>query len=470
MAARGNANDLLEIPPDFWRREAVIAALSDRDMGRLFSLVRQYCGASQTRIGMACGGFSQGRVSDIMSGAARIEAFALFEQIADGLRMPDPSRVRLGLAPLGPIQDLDTEPGLPDRTGHDFLALGSDPEEDDVRRRSFVSLAGIALAGTAAGETAAGMRSLADVFSGIAAPQAQTAPGIAVLAARTRAARADYQACRYGKLLDGMPGLLGQLSAAIGALDGDDRLAACALAADAEQVAAGLMLKLGDQPLAALAADRAMRAAAASCDPVAVAAAARSVTHALLDSGHKAAAVDVATAHAGKLERATGLRTPEQIATHGATVLRGAVAAARDDDRGRAYELLRTAEESAARLGPRDGNVRGTAFGATNVRLHEVNIAVTLGDAGAALQTARTISPASVTVTERRACFYIDVGRAWYGRGHYEQAYLALRAADETAPEEVKRAAVRQLADDIAAVAPPALRGRAREFAARIST
>lgn len=339
-----------------------------------------------------------------------------------------------------------------------------------MRRRSFVSLAGIALAGAAAGETAAGMRSLADVFSGIATPQVAAVPSITVLTAQTRAARSDYQACRYSKLLSILPGLLAHLAAAADTLDGDCCLDACALAADAEQVAAGLMLKLGDQPLAALAADRAMRAATASGDPVAIAAAARSVTHALLDSGHKAAAVDVAMAHAGKLEHATGLRTPEQIATHGATVLRGAVAAARDDDRDRAYEMLGAAGESAERLGPAAGNVRGTAFSTMNVRLHELNIAVTLGDAGAALQAARTIDPAALTVIERRACFYIDVGRAWYGRGHHEQAYLALRAADETAPEEVKRPAVRQLAADIAAVAPPTLRPRAREFAARIST
>ena len=65
----GRANELIVIPDSFWQRSETAAALRDRDMGRLFALVQQYTGASQTQIGMACGGLTQGKVSDIMRGA-----------------------------------------------------------------------------------------------------------------------------------------------------------------------------------------------------------------------------------------------------------------------------------------------------------------------------------------------------------------------------------------------------------------
>ena len=60
----GRANDLIVIPDSFWQRDQTTAALRNRDVGRLFDLLRQYAGASQTQIGMACG-MNQGKVSAI---------------------------------------------------------------------------------------------------------------------------------------------------------------------------------------------------------------------------------------------------------------------------------------------------------------------------------------------------------------------------------------------------------------------
>lgn len=464
MMGKGNL-----IGPSFWDRAEVSEALQAQDMGRLFSLLRQYCGLSQTDIGTLTE-MSQGRVSKIIQGV-RVEQFALIKRIADGLGMPDASRMELGLAPAAPIPLGHAAPALRPGDVPSSLAHSHEQAEDSVERRSFVRLAGSALAGAAAGASETGLRALADVFAGITVPREPAGPARAALEAQARRARADYQACRYGHLLGYLPELLGSLAAAAAAADGDGRQRLHVLSADAEQVAAGLALKLGDQALASLAADRAMRAAAASGDPVAVGAAARSVTHALMDSGHPAAAVDVAVAHAAKLEQATRLRTPEATATYGAALLRGAVAAARGEDRARARDLLGEAGRAAEGIRPENaGKTRGTAFSAANVRLHDMAVSVTLGDAGAALATARTINPDGITVTERRAAFFTDAARACWGRGWYDKAYLALRAADETAPEEVRRPEVRQLAQDIAAVAPPSVRRDARAFAAAVST
>ena len=153
---------------------------------------------------------------------------------------------------------------------------------------------------------------------------------------------------------------------------------------------------------------------------------------------------------------------------YGSLLLRGAVAAAEDDDRPTAHELLDEAAEAARRLG-RDANLRWTAFGPVNVTLHRVSIAVTLGDAGTAIDLARGIDLSAITVTERKATLLIDTARAFRQRERHESAYYALRAAYEAAPEEVAgRGSVRRLASDLAATAPPTIRRDAAEFAASL--
>jgi hypothetical protein len=48
----GRANDLIVFPDQFWERADVAEALRSRHMGRLFELVQQRTGASQTQIGI----------------------------------------------------------------------------------------------------------------------------------------------------------------------------------------------------------------------------------------------------------------------------------------------------------------------------------------------------------------------------------------------------------------------------------
>lgn len=52
MPGRGMAP--ITIPPSLWSRPDTLAALRARDVGALFRLVRQYAGASQTQIAIAC--------------------------------------------------------------------------------------------------------------------------------------------------------------------------------------------------------------------------------------------------------------------------------------------------------------------------------------------------------------------------------------------------------------------------------
>ena len=156
-----------------------------------------------------------------------------------------------------------------------------------------------------------------------------------------------------------------------------------------------------------------MTAALASQDPLTVGASARIVTHTLMSSGHLTAAVTTAQNHAVRLDRETGITTPESQSVYGSLLLRGALAAAQHDDRTTAHEMLAAAADTARRLGS-DANLRGTAFGSVNAQMHQVNVAVTLGDAGTAIDLARQIDLRAVTVTERKASLLIDVARAFF--------------------------------------------------------
>ena len=475
-----STNDLIDIPATLWQRPAMIEALKRREIGRVFELVSQYTGASQTKIGIACL-LSQGKVSDIVRGVQHVKELEVFERIADGLRMPAAARITLGLAPASPppalipprdsASPIATSPMSPART-----VLPDDGQEDPVRRRTFVTLTGASLFGAVlAGPDRSGSSAAIEEFAGALAayaPDSATsnaaAPDLAALRRAVAVAKRDYQACRYNDVIGYMPRLLTGVRAAQGRLSGDRLSHAAALSAEAHHVAASILLKLGDQGLAWLAADRSLQAAQASGDPLTVASSARIITLALTSSGHRAAAANTASRYAQQLGRDTHAKDPEFHAVYGSLLLRGAFAAAQHDDRRTAHELLDEADAAGQQLGT-DANLRWTAFGPVNVQLHRVYIAVTLGDAGTAIDTARRINLEQVTVTERKASLLIDTARAFLQCGKHENSYLTLRAAHDIAPEEItSRPAVRQLARDLVTTAPVTVQRQAADFAHQI--
>jgi hypothetical protein len=82
---------------------------------------------------------------------------------------------------------------------------------------------------------------------------------------------------------------------------------------------------------------------------------------------------------------------------------------------------------------------------------------------------ARSIDLNKITITERKASLLIDTARAFLQWGKYDRAYLALRAAEETAPEEVSgRPSVHRLVRELVTMAPPTVRRDAERFAMRL--
>src|SRR5262249_5058089 len=119
-AMPGRLTDLIEIPDAFWARPDTVDALRCRDIGRLFRLLSQYVGASQTRLAIAMD-TTQPKVSGIMRGIARVETLDVFERIADGLNMPGQARMALGLAPRADQPDAQHAAGRQsERPGRDI--------------------------------------------------------------------------------------------------------------------------------------------------------------------------------------------------------------------------------------------------------------------------------------------------------------------------------------------------------------
>ena len=67
----GRAADLINIPDSFWQRADTLTALRARDIGRLYTLLNQKAGISQTRLAIACG-TTQPKVSGIMAGSQEV--------------------------------------------------------------------------------------------------------------------------------------------------------------------------------------------------------------------------------------------------------------------------------------------------------------------------------------------------------------------------------------------------------------
>lgn len=341
-------------------------------------------------------------------------------------------------------------------TGDD--GVGDSGSDGDVRRRNFLRGAAIGVAA---------VPNVAPLLNALFSPAHSDGAALTLsqFTRAVRAAKVDYQACRYERVLDRLVTLLPSLEPVQSGADGERRQRVEALAADLYHVVGSVLLKLGDRGMALVAAERSTRAAAMSQDPVAIAASARIMTHALMGNGHDAQAVTLAGNAADSLDRDTRLASTDAVAVYGALVLRGAIAAARRDDRDTAHAMLDEATRAATRLGY-DGNDRWTGFGATNVLLHRVNIALTHGDAGTAIAIARTVPLEKVTLAERKASLFVDVARAYTQWGRYEHGLSALRTAYEVAPEEIRcRPAVQRIVGDLAMLANGSVRTAAVRFA-----
>ncbi|MEU8886753.1 hypothetical protein [Streptomyces sp. NPDC048442] len=265
----------------------------------------------------------------------------------------------------------------------------------------------------------------------------------------TASAKRQVQACRYSQLAGKLPGLLIEFIEPRESEAEQRELDVAAV--HAFHVAASLLLKAEDTASAWVAAERAMAAARRVGDPALVAAASRCLTQAVAAVGHKQQAIRIAIVAADQLSGEVSRKAPAKTAVFGALLLRGAWAAAVGGDADTSAELLDQAGRSAKLL-DESSNLEWTAFGLQNVQQHRLSIALTLGNAGQALDAARKVDVTQLAVTERRAVYWMDVARALHMCGQPDKAVTALLKAEKEAEEEVlSRPVVKDLIGEMVA-------------------
>ncbi|GAA3410128.1 hypothetical protein [Streptosporangium vulgare] len=230
--------------------------------------------------------------------------------------------------------------------------------------------------------------------------------------------------------------LLAEAHHAVGAYHADQRIQALSLLGQTYHAAATILVKVGETDLAWIAAERGLTYAQSSGDQIVVASLLRSVTHALLSNGRYDAASRLTSDAAGLLQEDLSQASPELLSVHGTLLLAGSMAAARAEDRATTRAFLTEAAESARRLGG-DANHVWTAFGPTNVAIHQVATAIELGDVQVAIDLGPGLDTSALPI-ERRARHGITVAQAFSQWNRTDEALDTLLQAEHLAPEQIR--------------------------------
>lgn len=259
-------------------------------------------------------------------------------------------------------------------------------------------------------------------------PEATEPAGPSVLLGQSSEAHDKYQQADYGGLAAMLPALLTQVAGL-----GNGRKAQV-VRSHVHLVTAKLLAKIGDPNLAHLAADRAMQAALQSERPELMSTAAFQVACTVL----KVRGPEDAEQVSESAFRAARASSPAEVSARGALALISAVAAARRGDPQAATEWLTWSRRLADRLGA-DANFAWTAFGPTNVRIHEVSVAVDLARPERAIELAAPVDTDALPsgLRSRRGQVHIDSAWAYLQTERYPEAIISLLEAERLAPQTV---------------------------------
>jgi transcriptional regulator with XRE-family HTH domain len=273
-------------------------------------------------------------------------------------------------------------------------------------------------------------------------------PALSTLRTKTGKAWDLTHAGRYADLTTLLRGLVPDLETAARAVRESQRAEVFELMAAAYQACSAALAKLGEPEAAWIAADRAMAAAERAGNPMLVAAGAFRLVLVFVAARHYDQAEETASTAADALWLRADQGDLKATSLWGALTLQRAVIASRRNDPDTAYDQLERARRIAVRLGE-GRNDYNTEFGPANVALHEIAVAVELGDAGRALRVAAAVDTDGLS-PERQARMLIDVARAHAQRRQVAEAVAALRQAEQITPEQVREHdLVRQLVTDL---------------------
>ncbi|MFF7632809.1 helix-turn-helix domain-containing protein [Kitasatospora sp. NPDC008050] len=265
---------------------------------------------------------------------------------------------------------------------------------------------------------------------------------------------------RFAELGTALGTLVPRIERAVRTAPSEERPELWLLLSRSYQALSAAFVRQDEADAAWVAADRAIRAAEQSGDPLQVFASVFRLAQAFVRLRRLDQAEHTATTAVAALTESVQQSGPEVLSLLGSLHLALATVHGRCGDRAAALDALNRARRAAQRLGA-DRNDFGTEFGPTNVEIQAVSLAVELGDAGEAIETGRRIDPTHLSV-ERRARLLMDIGRAYAQRRQGGEALAHLLQAEELAPELIRthtaaRAAIRELVLVAGQTAPPEL-------------
>ena len=327
---------------------------------------------------------------------------------------------------------------------------------DSVERREvlagLIGLTGAAVLGRP-GSAAADARSADRLAILLLGPADDgTAVDLGELTRRMSRARLLFDDCRFRRLEQVLPSLLGVATATCSVTTARSHEVASRLLSDGYRLAAQLAVKRGEDGLALLAGDRARTAARASGDAASVAAATRSTAIALRRLGHRDSAVRLLTRTASDLHGAGATRSVADATAYCGLLSTAAYSLAQEGLHSSALEAIGEAHDIADRAGRTDQRALGLRASTT---IYRVGIHVALGDSGTALGHASRLDLRQLPTPERRARLLGDTARAWAMHGRVDRAYACLSAAERDAPEDVRRRSVLTLVRELLAAPGP---------------
>jgi transcriptional regulator with XRE-family HTH domain len=243
-----------------------------------------------------------------------------------------------------------------------------------------------------------------------------------------------YQAARYREVAAWLPSLVESVDALVAEVPQDRRREALTLQCSVSIAAAKLATKVGDASVAWRAANRARISALQADDPFGQAAAAYQLACALLKSGRREEAEQIAVESGEAITDAD----PRSLTWRGSLMLISSLIAARCQDRLGADQRLGDARQLAERLGA-DANIGWTAFGPTNVLIHRMSAGVAVEDPQMVLTAAEQVDIRSVpnALRGRQAQFHLDSAWAHVRLVEDPFALIHLLDAERVAPQLV---------------------------------
>jgi DNA-binding XRE family transcriptional regulator len=243
----------------------------------------------------------------------------------------------------------------------------------------------------------------------------------------------------YAQLAQLLPRLIGRIELANLQASDADRLTVQRLFSDVYAIAGWTLIK-ADSPVAAwVAARRAIQFAEQADDILRGAAATRCLAEVHMRAKSLYEASRTAFLAATYLDTVQVQERGVVQCLRGAALLSAAAASARRGDRREAYTALKAADVCTVELNEERCDL-GTVFGPTNVAIHQVAVAVELGDASEAMRHVPKVKLDRMPprLTEFRARFLIDVARSCTQLRDDTVALDALLQAEAIAPDELR--------------------------------